>query len=83
MRGPSQIYYSKLGENGIGLETDIGGWMEDKVIELADYFISESTTYREAKIACEKLLKQVSHEIELRAMESKTRVWNETKTISV
>ena len=46
--------------------------MEDKIIELADYFISESTTYREAKIACEKLLKQVSHEIELRAMESKT-----------
>nr|DAS02424.1 MAG TPA: hypothetical protein [Caudoviricetes sp.] len=24
VRGPSQIYYSKLGENGIGLETDIG-----------------------------------------------------------
>ena len=47
--------------------------MEDKIIELADYFISESTTYREAKIACEKLLKQVSHEIELRALESKTR----------
>lgn len=41
--------------------------MEDKIIELADYFISENTTYREAKIACEKLLKQVSHEIELRA----------------
>jgi len=33
--------------------------MEDKIIELADYFISENTTYREAKIACEKLLKQV------------------------
>lgn len=46
--------------------------MEDKIIELADYFISENATYREAKIACEKLLKQVSHEIELRAMESKT-----------
>lgn len=45
--------------------------MEDKIIELADYFISENATYREAKIACEKLLKQVSHEIELRAMESK------------
>lgn len=45
--------------------------MEDKIIELADYFISKNTTYREAKIACEKLLKQVSHEIELRAMESK------------
>ncbi|MDA2875455.1 hypothetical protein [Streptococcus pneumoniae] len=46
--------------------------LEDKIIELADYFISENTTYREAKIACEKLLKQVSHEIELRAMESNT-----------
>jgi hypothetical protein len=48
--------------------------MEDKIIELADYFISENTTYREAKKACEKLLKQVSHEIELRALESETRV---------
>ena len=46
--------------------------MEDKIIELADYFISESTTYREAKIVSEKLFRQVSHEIELRAMESKT-----------
>ena len=46
--------------------------MEDKVIELADYFNSENATYREAKIACEKLLRQVSHEIELRALESKT-----------
>ena len=45
--------------------------MEDKIIELADYFISESTTYREAKIACEQLFRQVSYEIELRAMESK------------
>lgn len=48
--------------------------MEDKVIELADYFISENTTYREAKIECEKLLNKVSHEIELGAMESRTRV---------
>lgn len=48
--------------------------MEDKVIELADYFISENTTYREAEIACEKLFRQVGHEIELRAMESRTRV---------
>nr|DAR96924.1 MAG TPA: hypothetical protein [Caudoviricetes sp.] len=47
--------------------------MEDKIIELADYFISENTTYREAKIACEKLLQQVSHEIELRALECITR----------
>ena len=72
VRGPSQSYYSKLREYFISLETDIGGRMEDKIIELADYFISESKTYREAKIACEKLFRQVSHEIELRAMESKT-----------
>ena len=70
VRGPSQIYYSNLGGYYISLEADIGGYMEYKIIELADYFISENTTYREAKIACEKLLKQVSHEIELRAMES-------------
>ena len=72
VRGHSQDYYINLGGNHISLETDIGGRMEDKIIELADYFISENTTYREAKIACEKLFRQVSHEIELRAMESKT-----------
>lgn len=47
--------------------------MTEKVIELADQFIGSHETYREAKIACEKLFRQVSHEIELRAMESKTR----------
>lgn len=47
--------------------------MEDKIVELADYFISENTTYREAKIACEKLFREVSHEIELRALERSTR----------
>ena len=72
VRGHIQSYYSNRGEKNISLKTDIGGQMEDKIIELADYFISENTTYREAKIACEKLLEQVSHEIELRAMESKT-----------
>ena len=56
--------------------------MEDKIIELADYFIRENTTYREAKIACEKLLKQVSHEIELRAMESETKYERNHKRIS-
>ena len=55
--------------------------MEGKIIELADYFISENTTYREAKIACEKLLKQVSHEIELRAMESETKYERNNKGI--
>ena len=72
VRGLSQDYYSNLGGYYISLETDIGGGMEDKVIEFADYFSSENATYREAKIACEKLLRQVSHEIELRALESKT-----------
>ena len=48
--------------------------MTEKVIELADQFIGSHETYREAKIACEKLFRQVSHEIELRALESKTRV---------
>ena len=78
VRGHIQSYYSNLGGYYISLEADIGGWMEDKVIELADYFISENTTYREAKIACEKLLKKVSREIELRALESET-VWQQRK----
>ena len=55
--------------------------MEDKIIELADYFIRENTTYREAKIACEKLFKQVSREIELRAMESEPKYERNHKRI--
>lgn len=47
--------------------------MTGKVIELADQFIGSHETYREAKIACEKLFRQVSHEIELRALERSTR----------
>ncbi|MES9544508.1 hypothetical protein D8824_05205 [Streptococcus intermedius] len=47
--------------------------MEDKVIELADWLINQSKTYSEAMIACEKLLKDVAHEIQLRALENKTR----------
>ncbi|MBZ2107988.1 hypothetical protein [Streptococcus mitis] len=47
--------------------------MTGKVIELADQFIGSHETYREAKIACEKLFRQDSHEIELRALECKTR----------
>ena len=48
--------------------------MEDKIIELADYFISESKTYREAKIACEKLLKQVSHKLAMRLNSGRWKV---------
>lgn len=47
--------------------------MEDKVIELADWLINQSKTYSEAMIACEKLLKDVAHEIQLRALENKIR----------
>ena len=47
--------------------------MTEKVIELADQFISSHETYREAKRACEKLFRDVVHEIELRAMERSTR----------
>ena len=47
--------------------------MEDKIIEQADYIKTESKTYREAKIAADKQLRQVSHEIELRALESETK----------
>jgi len=47
--------------------------MTEKVIELADQFIGSHETYREAKIACEKLFRQGSHEIELRALERSTR----------
>ncbi|WP_175879887.1 hypothetical protein [Streptococcus thalassemiae] len=47
--------------------------MTEKVIELADQFIGSHETYREAKIACERLFRQASYEIELRAPECKTR----------
>lgn len=47
--------------------------MEDKVIELADWLINQSETYREAVIACERLSKNVAHEIQLRALENKIR----------
>ncbi len=47
--------------------------MAEKVIELADQFIGSHETYREAKIACEKLFREVVHEIEHRAMERSTR----------
>lgn len=39
--------------------------MTEKVIELADQFIGSHETYREAKIACEKLFIEVVHEINL------------------
>lgn len=47
--------------------------MEDKIVELADYLLSDVETYREARIACEKLFDKVAREIEHRALESEVR----------
>ena len=44
---------------------------EDKVIEISDWLIDRSETYSEAKSKCMKLMGDVAHEIELRALESK------------
>lgn len=48
--------------------------MEDKVIEIADWCMAQGKTYREARVVCEKLLKDAAHEITLRALESKVSV---------
>ena len=44
---------------------------EAKVIEISDWLIDQSETYSEAKSKCMKLMGDVAHEIELRALESK------------
>jgi len=44
---------------------------EAKVIEITDWLIDQSETYSEAKSKCMKLMANVAHEIELRALESK------------
>lgn len=46
---------------------------EDKIIELSDWLIEQSETYREALIKLEKLTKNIAHEIILRAIEQKNR----------
>ncbi|MBG9366527.1 hypothetical protein [Streptococcus sp. NLN64] len=45
--------------------------MDDKTIEVTDYLLSKSETYREAQILAKKLFKKVTREIELRALEKK------------
>ncbi|OFQ79734.1 hypothetical protein [Streptococcus sp. HMSC065C01] len=60
---PQQKQYRKV----IGLEMDF----EDKIIELSDWLIEQSETYREALIKLEKLTKDIAHEIILRAIEQK------------
>lgn len=59
--------FAKLSAGVISLNTG----SEDKVIEISDWLIDQSETYSEAKSKCMKLMGDVAHEIELRALESK------------
>lgn len=59
--------FVKVSNGNIDLNTNL----EDKVIEISDWLIDQSETYSEAKSKCMKLMGDVAHEIELRALESK------------
>lgn len=61
--------FVNLGTGAISL--NIG--FEDKVVEISDWLIDQSETYSEAKSKCMKLMTDIAHEIELRALESKIK----------
>lgn len=68
------IFISVDGKSSVNLSTgviNLNTGSEDKVIEISDWLIKESETYSEAKSKCMKLMGDVAHEIELRALESK------------
>lgn len=46
---------------------------ENEIIELSDWLIEQSETYREALIKLEKLTENIAREIILRAIEQKTK----------
>ncbi|WP_048688869.1 hypothetical protein [Streptococcus sp. 400_SSPC] len=46
---------------------------ENKIIELSDWLIEQSETYSEALIKLQKLIKDIVNEINLRAIEQKTK----------
>ena len=46
---------------------------ENEIIELSDWLIEQSETYREALIKLEKLTNNIAREIILRAIEQKTK----------
>lgn len=46
---------------------------ENKVIELSDWLIEQSETYSDALIKLQKLIKDIVNEINLRAIEQKTK----------
>lgn len=68
------IFISVDGKSFVNLATgaiSLSAKSEDKVIEISDWLINQSGTYSEAKSKCMKLMADVAHEIELRALESK------------
>lgn len=68
------IFISVDGKSFVNLGTGVissNANSEDKVIEISDWLIDRSETYSEAKSKCMKLMTDVAHEIELRALESK------------
>nr|DAN70082.1 MAG TPA: hypothetical protein [Caudoviricetes sp.] len=46
---------------------------ENKIIELSDWLIEQSETYSEALIKLQKFIKDIVNEINLRAIEQKTK----------
>lgn len=68
------IFISVDGKSSVNLSTgviNLNTGSEDKVVEISDWLINQSETYSEAKSKCMKLMGDVAHEIELRALESK------------
>lgn len=68
------IFISVDGKSFVNLGTgviNLNTGSEDKVVEISDWLIEQSETYSEAKSKCMKLMANVAHEIELRALESK------------
>ena len=68
------IFISEDGKSFVNLSTGVRSLntgSEAKVIEISDWLIDQSETYSEAKSKCMKLMGDVAHEIELRALESK------------
>lgn len=68
------IFISVDGKSFVNLGTgtiSLNASSKDKVVEISDWLIDQSETYGEAKSKCMKMMGDVAHEIELRALESK------------
>ena len=70
------IFISVDGKSFVNLSDGVMNFstgFEEKVVEISDWLIDQSETYSEAKSKCMKLMANVAHEIELRALESKIK----------